>query len=79
MYDHPSNLRHATTWHARDYGLVTANPFGMHHFLGKEKGAGAFVVKDGETLTLRYRVDFIKGNPAVEDIEKRFENFAAQK
>lgn len=51
----------------------------MHHFLGKEKGAGAFVVKDGETLTLRYRVDFIKGNPAVEDIEKRFENFAAQK
>lgn len=79
MYDHPSNLRHPTTWHARDYGLVTANPFGMHHFLGKEKGAGAFVVKDGETLTLRYRVDFIKGNPAVEDIEKRFENFAAQK
>ncbi|MFK7769500.1 MAG: PmoA family protein [Mariniblastus sp.] len=78
MYDHPDNLRHPTTWHARDYGLVTANPFGMHHFLGKEKGAGSFKVKNGDSLKLRYRIDFIKGNPSVDEIEKRFESFSSK-
>ena len=75
MYDDPTNLRHPTTWHARDYGLVTANPFGQHHFLGKDKGAGAYVVKDGDSLTLRYRVEFIQGIASVADIEKRYEVF----
>jgi len=27
MFDHPSNPRHPTTWHVRDYGLFAANPF----------------------------------------------------
>ena len=40
IFDHPSNPRHPTWWHARDYGLVAANPFGLRHFEGKPKGAG---------------------------------------
>ena len=32
MFDHPGNLRYPTTWHARDYGLVAANPFGLSYF-----------------------------------------------
>ena len=32
MFDHPSNLRFPTHWHARTYGLLTANRFGTHHF-----------------------------------------------
>ncbi|MFO8026458.1 MAG: PmoA family protein, partial [Opitutales bacterium] len=28
ILDHPDNLRHPTWWHARGYGLLTANPFG---------------------------------------------------
>lgn len=77
MYDHPENLRHPTTWHARDYGLVTANPFGLHHFLGKEKGEGAYTIKKGGTLTLRYRVEFIKGLAKPSDIEARFAAFSS--
>ena len=72
MYDHPNNLRHPTTWHARDYGLVAANPFGWHDFQGTEKGAGAFVVKNKESLTLRYRVEFIKGIASAEGVERRY-------
>ena len=78
MYDHPSNIRHPTTWHARDYGLVTANPFGMHHFLGKEKGSGAFKVKSGDSLQLRYRVEFFKGIATKELVEERFQAFAEE-
>jgi len=76
MYDHPNNLRHPSTWHARDYGLVAVNPFGQHHFLGKEKGSGAFTVADGKSLTLKYRVEFLQGQPSVETISNRFERFA---
>ena len=78
MYDHPSNLRHPTTWHARDYGLVTANPFGMHHFLGKKKGEGAFKVKDGGTLELRYRVEFFNGVVTPGAVEEKFKAFGKQ-
>lgn len=35
IFDHPSNLRFPTHWHARTYGLMTANRFGTDHFLGK--------------------------------------------
>lgn len=76
MYDHPSNFRHPTTWHARNYGLVTANPFGLHHFLGKEKGSGEQKIKNGESLKLRYRVEFFKGIATPPELEERFQVFA---
>ncbi|MAI35241.1 MAG: hypothetical protein CMM07_26690 [Rhodopirellula sp.] len=76
MYDHPSNLRHPTTWHARDYGLVTANPFGMHHFLSKEKGAGAFKIAKDAHLKLRYRVEFFSGRVTPDDVEASYKRFA---
>ena len=56
VLDHPDNLRHPTWWHARDYGLVGANPFGVHHFERKPKGTGDHSLAKGETLRLRYRV-----------------------
>jgi hypothetical protein len=55
--DHPSNLRHPTWWHARDYGLLAANPFGIHDFEAKkDKTLGNHVLKKGESLTFRYLV-----------------------
>ena len=79
MYDHPDNLRHPTTWHARDYGLVTANPFGMHHFLKKEKGAGAFKIAKDDSLKLKYRVEFFRGAVSTEDVEAKYQQFAKKK
>ena len=34
LFDHPANLRFPTHWHARTYGLMTANRFGTDHFKG---------------------------------------------
>jgi len=39
MFDHPKNPRYPTWWHVRDYGLFAANPFGVHDFEKKPKGA----------------------------------------
>ena len=56
IMDHTKNLRHPTRWHARDYGLVAANPFGVHGFGGGAPGAGDFRLAPGKSLTQRYLV-----------------------
>jgi hypothetical protein len=62
MMDHPSNLRHETWWHARDYGLLAANPFGIHDFEGKkDKTLGNHTLKDQQVLTFRYRLVLHRG------------------
>ena len=75
MFDHPDNLRHPTTWHARDYGLVAANPFGLKHFLGL-KGQGAYTVQAGDELKLRYRIEFIEGLVTAETAREHFQQFS---
>jgi hypothetical protein len=76
IFDHPDNLRHPTTWHARDYGLVAANPFGLHYFHGAEKNSGAYTIKQNEERRFRYRILFIKGIATAEEINQRFATFA---
>jgi len=56
--DHPQNFRHPTTWHARDYGLVAANPFGLHYFDKQPKGTGAHTIKNGDDITFHYSIVF---------------------
>src|SRR5205823_7207276 len=53
LVPHPQNFRRS--WmHARDYGLLVANPFGQRAFT---KGpASRIEVKPGETLRLRFGI-----------------------
>lgn len=76
LMDHPANLRHPTTWHARDYGLVAANPFGLHDFLGEPPGSGEVTLRPGESLRLVYRLLVHSGEATDEDRRKWYEAFA---
>ena len=76
IFDHPNNLRHPTTWHARAYGLVAANPFGLHHFEGKPKGVGDHKLAKGESIRWRYRFVFHEGDEKSANIEKLYSQFA---
>ena len=80
IFDHPTNLRHPTWWHARDYGLVAANPFGMSDFeRGKhKKGAGNYTVKQGESLKLTYRFLFFAGTPEEADIAGKYDQWVKE-
>jgi hypothetical protein len=53
IFCHPNNFR-PSWFHARDYGLLEANPFGRHAF-GKGE-VSKVTVNPGETLRLRYGV-----------------------
>ncbi len=70
MFDHPDNLRHPTPWHARDYGLLAANPFALSAFRKLPPGTGDFVLKKGDTLRLRYRLLLFPGAPEVKKLEE---------
>jgi len=76
IFDHPTNPRHPTWWHARDYGLVAANPFGIHNFERKPKGTGDMKVKNGESVTFRYRFLFHANDAKTAGIAKRYEDWA---
>jgi len=79
MLDHPLNLRHPTWWHAREYGLSGANPFGIHDFAGEPEGAGNSTIPEGETLVLRYLVVFHTGNAEEAGIDRRWTNWTEEK
>jgi hypothetical protein len=53
IFCHPDNFR-PSWFHARDYGLLAANPFARHAF--RKGDVSKVVVKPGESLRLRYGV-----------------------
>lgn len=65
--DHPKNLSYPTYWHARGYGLFSANPFGFKDFT-KGKEELNFNIPNGKSLTLRYRIIICSG-PHLTDAE----------
>ena len=75
IFDHPSNPRHPTWWHARDYGLVAANPFGIHNFERKPKGTGDLKIKNGDSVTFRYRFLFHAGDAKKANVATRYKNW----
>lgn len=73
--EHPSNPGSPTRWHARDYGLLAANPFGQSDFTqGRSKGG--MVLRPGEELQFHYTIVLLPGShdPQARDrIYQRFE------
>ena len=79
IFDHPENLRHPTTWHARDYGLVAANPFGIHDFEKKPEGTGDFTLDPDKSFNLRYRFLLAPNELGKREIERHQEMWLGEK
>ena len=77
MFDHPANHAHPTWWHARTYGLLAANPFGVHDFEKRPKGTGTLTVPVGGALCLRYRVLLHGAGWDTERLDAAWRAFAA--
>jgi hypothetical protein len=55
IIDHPKNPNYPTYWHARGYGLFSANPLGEKIFTNGAKTKNLQLQK-GESITFRYRI-----------------------
>lgn len=76
IMDHPSNYNHPTFWHARDYGLFAANPFGARDFTGDKNADGSVLIEKGGELTLKYRVFIHDGDTSSARIKDLWEAYA---
>lgn len=78
IMDAPGNFRYPTYWHVRDYGLMTANPFGVSYFTaqGKQRGPdGSLVLPKGGELTFRYRVFVHAGDAEQARVAQKYHHF----
>jgi hypothetical protein len=75
FFSHPSNItkkENKSWWHARDYGLISANPFAPERI----GGDGEHKIEKGQSLTLRYRFIFHNGPAKDAKIGQRFSVYA---
>lgn len=73
--DHPKNPGYPTYWHARGYGLFSANPLGASDFT-QGKQVMNFSIAAGKTTTFRYRVVIQSGSlPSPEEINLLADEF----
>jgi Methane oxygenase PmoA len=75
IFDHPSNPRHPTYWHARDYGLFALDPFGQHAF-DESLPESHLTVEAGGSLHFRWRVLIHSGNPTSAHIAELYKQYA---
>ncbi len=75
MLNHPASFRFPTYWHARTYGLFTANPFGTQS-LNPEEPNGAHTIEPGSPLKLYHRFIFHKGDEKAADIEAAWQEYS---
>jgi hypothetical protein len=77
VLDSPKSFRHPTYWHARGYGLLAANPFGLREFTGRADNDGSWTIAEGSTLTFRYRVIVHHGDYKEARIAEAYRDYAA--
>jgi hypothetical protein len=83
ILNHPASINYPTYWHARNYGLFSANPLGQGDFqrqqplkYRKNKVIPlCLTLEQGETAHFRFLVIVYEGFRTNEQIEERFRKF----
>jgi hypothetical protein len=75
MFDHPSNPRHPTYWHARDYGLFALNPFGQNAFDPKQEES-SWKIPMGQKIEFRWRVLIHPGDAQTAKVAELYKEYA---
>ncbi len=80
IMNHPTSVNYPTYWHARAYGLFSANPLGQSVF---ESARGAadpqpflLTLKKGASADFKFRVIVYDGVRTPEQLQERFKEYA---
>jgi hypothetical protein len=77
VFDSPKSFRHPTYWHARGYGLLAANPFGLSFFFNDPHQDGSYTIPAGKSIQFRYRVFIHDGNYQQAHVADKYSEYAA--
>ena len=80
IMNHPESVNYPTFWHARDYGLFSANPLGQYVFQNT-RGVESperfeLTLEKGEQATFKFRVAVYDGARTAGELEALFEEYA---
>lgn len=76
IMDHPDSFRYPTWWHVRNYGLMTANPFGWSYFYNDESRRGNYVLEANQSLKAIYRYYIHAGSVEEGKVGEAYHDFA---
>jgi hypothetical protein len=77
VFEAPDSFRHPTYWHARGYGLLAANPFGLQYFYNDPKQNGAYTLPAGQSVKFHYRVLIHEGTYKDANVAEKYNEFVA--
>jgi hypothetical protein len=77
VFDSPKSFRHPTYWHARGYGLLAANPFGLSFFFNDPHQDGSYTIPAGKSIQFRYRVFIHDGNYQQAHVADKYSQYVA--
>jgi hypothetical protein len=75
IIDHPKNPGYPTYWHARDYGLFSANTLGQKALSGGKDELN-YSLKKGEKATFKYRLVVTSGHLSDSEINALADEYA---
>src|SRR5690606_20505155 len=76
ILDNPGNIGYPTYWHARGYGLFSANPLGQADFSDGKKTLD-FKLKKGDSASFKYRILIHNGTVlSKEQLDNTFADFS---
>jgi hypothetical protein len=79
ILNHPKSVNYPTYWHARGYGLFSANPLGQYDFEKKRNPDSAkplnFTLESGTKANFRFRMIIYEGDRTPQQLEDRFGAF----
>jgi len=78
ILDHPKNPGYPTYWHARGYGLFSANPFGPKAFSNGKEPERPLALAAGASAVFRHRLSILPGPFSAENAEAAWKEFAAE-
>ncbi len=80
IFNHPDSVNYPTWWHARAYGLFSANPLGQLDFQKAHKVENPqsfnLTLQPGQAATFKFRLLIYEGRHSKEQLEQQFADFA---
>ena len=81
ILNHPASVNYPTYWHARGYGLFSANPLGQYVY---QKSRGEknpqrlnLTLEPGKTAHFGFRMIIYEGRKTKEQLDKQFDRFSS--
>jgi len=75
FFIHPSSQNFPPYWHARGYGLFTANPFGRKMYTKNAEEPLEMTLQPGESMHFKARVLVYSGKMTADDLARAYEEY----